>query len=376
MNAESGADELKGGGGGLIMWCKKVCCFLVASALNCDSNAVLCLVKRQNNTMKTSLLPQMFIHHSCRIGTLVCCLTFLLASVRSGQGQFAQQSGTNQYNFYDYNGNTSATDGVDPSAPWSGQPLPALGWFNSNPPWSDTIDPTLQQIVTALNVSGSATFTLGPNPTPTGAGTMTLNLVNNSGFPDEVRLDWEATYVNNGVLTTIPSFTVNVSGTMSGIGSYWELAGGMTIYYANNTYTASIAGTPSLYPPAGPGPWIGALGPGPINAFVSTSFAPVPAIAHLGTFVVQGYLDLIVDPATVQVQIVPLPEVQPPTLGILAYSNAPVVFYPTAAGSNYVLQMTTNLQTGNWVTVSNGVPFSGLQITNAPSPAFFRLQSQ
>jgi hypothetical protein len=35
--------------------------------------------------------------------------------------------------------------------------------------------------------------------------------------------------------------------------------------------------------------------------------------------------------------------------------------------------MTTNLTSGNWVTVTNGIPFIGLQITNAPGTAFFRL---
>jgi len=38
-----------------------------------------------------------------------------------------------------------------------------------------------------------------------------------------------------------------------------------------------------------------------------------------------------------------------------------------------VLQMTTNLASGNWVTITNGIPFSGLQITNASGTAFFRL---
>jgi hypothetical protein len=48
--------------------------------------------------------------------------------------------------------------------------------------------------------------------------------------------------------------------------------------------------------------------------------------------------------------------------------------FPTSIGTNYVLQMSTNLAVGNWVTVTNGLPFIGVQISNAPSPAFFRLQ--
>jgi hypothetical protein len=35
--------------------------------------------------------------------------------------------------------------------------------------------------------------------------------------------------------------------------------------------------------------------------------------------------------------------------------------------------MTTNLANGPWVTVSNGIPISGLIVTNPPPAAFFRL---
>jgi hypothetical protein len=63
-----------------------------------------------------------------------------------------------------------------------------------------------------------------------------------------------------------------------------------------------------------------------------------------------------------------------PALGISTYGNQPAVFFPTATGTNYVLQMTTNLTPPiNWVTVSNGVPISGIIITNPPGTAFFRL---
>ena len=62
-----------------------------------------------------------------------------------------------------------------------------------------------------------------------------------------------------------------------------------------------------------------------------------------------------------------------PALGISTYSSQPTVFFPTATGTNYVLQMTTNLASGNWVTVSNGIPISGIIVTNPPGTAFFRL---
>ena len=62
-----------------------------------------------------------------------------------------------------------------------------------------------------------------------------------------------------------------------------------------------------------------------------------------------------------------------PALGISTYNNQPTVFFPTATGTNFTLQMTTNLVSGNWVTVSNGIPVSGIIITNPSGSAFFRL---
>lgn len=64
-----------------------------------------------------------------------------------------------------------------------------------------------------------------------------------------------------------------------------------------------------------------------------------------------------------------------PALGITTYNQQPVVLFPvTVIGTNYVLLMTTNLTSGNWVVVTNGVLFTGIQITNAPANAFFQLQ--
>jgi hypothetical protein len=64
----------------------------------------------------------------------------------------------------------------------------------------------------------------------------------------------------------------------------------------------------------------------------------------------------------------------PPALGISTYGSQPAVFFPTATGTNYVLQMTTNLTPPvNWVTVTNGVPIIGIIISNPPAAAFFRL---
>jgi hypothetical protein len=49
------------------------------------------------------------------------------------------------------------------------------------------------------------------------------------------------------------------------------------------------------------------------------------------------------------------------------------VFFPSNPGTNFVLQTATNLNTGNWVPVTIGIPISGFIITNAIGPAFYRL---
>ena len=60
----------------------------------------------------------------------------------------------------------------------------------------------------------------------------------------------------------------------------------------------------------------------------------------------------------------------PPTLAIGTYSNHPAVFFPTATGASFVLQTTTNLTSGNWVAVTNGIPINGIIVTNPPGSAF------
>jgi hypothetical protein len=62
-----------------------------------------------------------------------------------------------------------------------------------------------------------------------------------------------------------------------------------------------------------------------------------------------------------------------PPLGIGSLSNLPVLVWPASA-TNYVLQMTTNLLSGNWVTITNGIPFGGVQLTNVPGTTTYRLQ--
>jgi len=63
-----------------------------------------------------------------------------------------------------------------------------------------------------------------------------------------------------------------------------------------------------------------------------------------------------------------------PQFSSTVYGGSPVLFYPTNGASN-TLQLSTNAASGNWVAVSNAVTLAALQLPNAPSSAFFRLQS-
>ena len=50
-----------------------------------------------------------------------------------------------------------------------------------------------------------------------------------------------------------------------------------------------------------------------------------------------------------------------------------LIYWPMSAGTNYTVQMTTNLATGPWVTATNGVPVAAFTFTNQGPAAFFRL---
>ncbi len=64
-----------------------------------------------------------------------------------------------------------------------------------------------------------------------------------------------------------------------------------------------------------------------------------------------------------------------PAMGITTYSNQPIVSFPTTViGTNFVVRTTTNLASGNWTIATNGTPFIGVLIPNAPPNAVFQVQ--
>jgi len=66
-----------------------------------------------------------------------------------------------------------------------------------------------------------------------------------------------------------------------------------------------------------------------------------------------------------------------PPLGVAGTTgNEIALFWPPSTDTNYVLQMTTNLSSGDWVDVTNGRRLIGFFVTNTAPAAFFRLQPQ
>lgn len=66
-----------------------------------------------------------------------------------------------------------------------------------------------------------------------------------------------------------------------------------------------------------------------------------------------------------------------PALGVAATpANQTALFWAPATNGSFIIQTTTNLAEGNWVTVTNGRPLIGFYVTNTAPAAFFRLQPQ
>lgn len=64
----------------------------------------------------------------------------------------------------------------------------------------------------------------------------------------------------------------------------------------------------------------------------------------------------------------------PPPIAVGSYPGGQIfVLYPSAAGTGFALQMTTNLTSGPWIPVTNGVPATGFLFTNNLPAVYYRL---
>jgi hypothetical protein len=89
--------------------------------------------------------------------------------------------------------------------------------------------------------------------------------------------------------------------------------------------------------------------------------------------VCDGFTDSTIYNDVWALQYTPPSPAPAPVLSIAAAGNQSVLYWPASA-SNYVLQITTNLSSPNWVAVTNGTPIIGVTLTNALPAAYFRLQ--
>ena len=64
----------------------------------------------------------------------------------------------------------------------------------------------------------------------------------------------------------------------------------------------------------------------------------------------------------------------PPPLVITSSGSKIFILWPSSAGTNFTLEMTTNLATGPWVPATNGVPQTAYLFTNSAPAVFYRLQ--
>jgi hypothetical protein len=265
---------------------------------------VLNITVKKTCTMNTSNMRPQSNYRSRQATAIFCAWALLLASAHLAPAQFSATAGTNAYNYSDYNATPAATDGLQVQAPYTGTPLPYPGVPSVSPgPTISTSDPNFAATITGA--SASASGNIGGGATPYGSG-ITVTLDNpNPGDAAEVRLDWFSTFTYTGGPFSPTGITAIIMGNTLG---YYAVAGGEVIDDNGNLSTATLAGNGFSPAPLNPSAtWFGAVNSGPIITSDSGSFTPL-TINNGDTIEVQGFLDLVVDPGSVQVELETTPE--------------------------------------------------------------------
>jgi len=126
---------------------------------------------------------------------------------------------------------------------------------------------------------------------------------------------------------------------------------------------------------ASPYSWSLASGSLPANLTLATNglLSGTLATSGLFNFTVQA-TDLLTatNEQSLSLTIISTNTYPPLTVGL--GGGQVIVLWPASAGTNYTLQMTTNLAAGPWVPATNGVPAVAFTFTNNLPAAFFRLQ--
>jgi hypothetical protein len=210
-------------------------------------------------------------------------------------------------------------------------------------------------------ISGTPPPGLNGNPssgeiygTPTNAGTFTFTV-----------------QVTDGANTTNKQFSLTISNALQITTT--SLLNGTN----NSTYSQQLQATAGV-PFGGASPYSWSLASGsaslPANLTLATNglLSGTLATSGLFNFTVQA-ADLLTatNEQSLSLNIVSTNTYPPLTVGL--GGGQVIVLWPASAGTNFTLQMTTNLAAGPWVPATNGVPAVAFTFTNNPSAAFFRL---
>jgi hypothetical protein len=189
--------------------------------------------------------------------------------------------------------------------------------------------------------------------TPTSAGTYTLN--------------FQVTDGDN--LTTNKQLAISISNALQMATT--TLPNGTN----GSTYSQALQATAGVpFGGASPYSWSVAAGSLPASLTLATNGLLSGTLAASGTFnftaqvtdALGGSFDQSLALTIVSTGVYP-----PLTVG--TGGGQVLIYWPMSAGTNYTVQMTTNLATGPWVTATNGVPVAAFTFTNQGPAAFFRL---
>jgi hypothetical protein len=191
--------------------------------------------------------------------------------------------------------------------------------------------------------------------TPTSSGTFTFTV-----------------QVTDGVNTTNKQFSLTISNALQITTT--SLLNGTN----NSTYSQTLQATGGL-PFGGASPYSWSLASGsaslPANLTLATNGLLSGTLATSGLFnftaEAADSLGVVYDQA-LSLNIVSTNTYPPLTVGL--GGGQVIILWPASAGTNFTLQMTTNLATGPWVPATNGVLAVAFTFTNNPPAAFFRLQ--
>jgi Domain of unknown function (DUF5011)/FG-GAP-like repeat len=254
-----------------------------------------------------------------------------------------------------------------------------------------------------FNQAGPSGFFIYTNGIGAFPNSLSINVYTNTSYAPVTNIIAQATSLSGAVVNFIttatnwtgswpvtntpPSGSVFPIGTTTVTSSAGYHLTSVVSARTNITFTVTVQDTQT--------PVITLLGANPLTNFVDAysdpgATATDPIYGNLtGSIIVSGNLNTnvpgnytvtysVTDPSgnnamtNRTVVIVPLP-----TLGAAsAVGNQTAIFWPPGSDTNYVLQMRTNLNSGNWVNVTNSAPLMGVFVTNSLPAAFFRLQPQ